>query len=181
MVTTNLLVGGPLRSGSGALTGTPTYDDLRQSLKPFCSQNGPALGQSGVGNPTLIVGYSVGIRSERRLREEVHLISPIAGLPPRTGRQSSRPLNVLQKQTRALSRERCAASAFRERGATLHRRGPGQCRRIESECRSRLEYRPEASRCHRPHLIRPTVHAAAPASGAEWAAVEVEAGAGPSS
>ena len=48
-------------------------DDLRQSLKPF---------YSGMGRPSvdpelmirmLIVGYCMGIRSERRLCEEVHL------------------------------------------------------------------------------------------------------------
>ena len=48
-------------------------DDLRQSLKPF---------YSGMGRPSvdpelmirmLMVGYCMGIRSERRLCEEVHL------------------------------------------------------------------------------------------------------------
>jgi transposase-like protein DUF772 len=54
-------------------------DDLRQSLKPF---------YSGMGRPSvdpelmiriLVVGYCMGIRSERRLCEEVHPIWPIAG------------------------------------------------------------------------------------------------------
>ena len=47
--------------------------DLRQSLKPFYSQIGRPSVDPELMIRMLIVGYSMGIRSERRLCEEVHL------------------------------------------------------------------------------------------------------------
>jgi transposase len=47
--------------------------DLRQSLKPFYSQMGRPSVDPELMIRMLIVGYSMGIRSERRLCEEVHL------------------------------------------------------------------------------------------------------------
>ena len=47
--------------------------DLRQSLKPFYSQMGRPSVDPELMIRVLIVGYSMGIRSERRLCEEVHL------------------------------------------------------------------------------------------------------------
>ena len=58
---------------SGALTATSTLDDLRQSLKPFYSQMGRPSVDPELMIRMLIVGYCMGIRSERRLCEEVHL------------------------------------------------------------------------------------------------------------
>jgi transposase len=48
-------------------------DDLRQSLKPFYSQIGRPSVDPELMIRMLIVGYRMGIRSERRLCEEVHL------------------------------------------------------------------------------------------------------------
>ena len=48
-------------------------DDLRQSLKPFYSRMGRPSIDPELMIRMLIVGYSFGIRSERRLCDEVHL------------------------------------------------------------------------------------------------------------
>ena len=47
-------------------------DDLRQSLKPFYSQMGRPSVDPELMIRMLIVGYCMGIRSERRLCDEVH-------------------------------------------------------------------------------------------------------------
>jgi hypothetical protein len=47
--------------------------ELRQSLKPFYSQMGRPSIDPELTMRMLIVGYCMGIRSERRLCEEVHL------------------------------------------------------------------------------------------------------------
>ena len=48
-------------------------DDFRQSLKPFYSQMGRPSVDPELMIRMLIVGYCMGIRSERRLCDEVHL------------------------------------------------------------------------------------------------------------
>ena len=48
-------------------------DDLRQSLKPFYSQMGRPSVDPELMIRMLIVGHCMGIRSERRLCDEVHL------------------------------------------------------------------------------------------------------------
>jgi transposase len=48
-------------------------DDLRQSLKPFYSQMGRPSVDPELMIRVLIIGYCMGIRSERRLCEEIHL------------------------------------------------------------------------------------------------------------
>ena len=48
-------------------------DDLRQSLKPFYSRMGRRSVDPELMIRMLIVGYCMGIRSERRLCDEVHL------------------------------------------------------------------------------------------------------------
>ena len=48
-------------------------DDVRQSLKPFYSQMGRPSVDPELMIRMLIVGYCMGIRSERRLCDEVHL------------------------------------------------------------------------------------------------------------
>lgn len=47
--------------------------ELRQSLKPFYSQTGRPSIDPELMMRMLMVGYCMGIRSERRLCEEVHL------------------------------------------------------------------------------------------------------------
>jgi transposase len=51
-------------------------DDLRQSLKPFYSRVGRPSVDPELMIRMLIVGYCMGIRSERRLCEETHLNLP---------------------------------------------------------------------------------------------------------
>ena len=49
------------------------FDDVRQALKPFYSSTGRPSTDPELMIRMLIVGYCMGIRSERRLCEEVHL------------------------------------------------------------------------------------------------------------
>ena len=77
----------------------------------------------------LLVGYCFGIRSERRLCEEVYLNLDYRwfcrlGLEGRR----ARPLHLLKEPTRPFPRLRPAARAVRDRGAALHGRGPGRRR-----------------------------------------------------
>src|SRR5437660_5381474 len=48
-------------------------DDVRQALKPFYSSTGRPSIDLELMIRILIVGYCMGVRSERRLCEEVHL------------------------------------------------------------------------------------------------------------
>jgi hypothetical protein len=105
-------------------------DDLRKSLKPFYSQMGRPSVDPELMIRMLIVGYCTGIRSERRLCDEVHLNLAYRwfcrlGLDGRVPDHS-----VLEEPTRALSRERHAAPPFRERSAAVHRRGSSERRRV---------------------------------------------------
>jgi transposase len=52
---------------------------LHQQLAAFYSNTGRPSIDPELMIRMLIIGYCFGIRSERRLCEEVHLISPIAG------------------------------------------------------------------------------------------------------
>ena len=64
----------PCRSSAArALTAISTFEGLRQSLKPFYSEIGRPSIDPELMIRMLIVGYCMGIRSERRLCEEVHL------------------------------------------------------------------------------------------------------------
>src|ERR1700683_3682128 len=53
--------------------------DLRQHLAPFYSHTGRPSVDPDLMVRMLLVGYCFGIRSERRLCDEVHLTSRIAG------------------------------------------------------------------------------------------------------
>ena len=96
-------------------------DGLRRELAPFYS----AIGRPSVDPELLIrmliVGYCFGIRSERRLCEEVHLNLAYRWLPDRARRSRARPLDPLEEPAWPLPRQRSAASALRDRPATLHR------------------------------------------------------------
>src|SRR5829696_10530324 len=52
---------------------------IREHLRPFYSEVGRQSIDPALMIRMLIVGYCLGIRSERRLCEEVHLNLPIAG------------------------------------------------------------------------------------------------------
>ena len=56
-----------------SIDGHLDLDDFRQSLKPFYSQMGRPSVDPELMIRMLIVGYCMGIRSERRLCDEVHL------------------------------------------------------------------------------------------------------------
>jgi transposase len=56
-----------------SIDGHLDFEDLRQTLKPFYSQIGRPSIDPELMIRMLIVGYCMGIRSERRLCEEVHL------------------------------------------------------------------------------------------------------------
>ena len=55
------------------IDGHLDFEGLRQTLKPFYSQIGRPSIDPELMIRMLIVGYCFGIRSERRLCEEVHL------------------------------------------------------------------------------------------------------------
>jgi transposase len=56
-----------------SIDGHLDLDGLRQTLKPFYSQIGPPSIDPELMIRMLMVGYCMGIRSERRLCDEVHL------------------------------------------------------------------------------------------------------------
>jgi transposase len=56
-----------------SIDGHLGFEGLRQTLKPFYSQMGRPSVDPELMIRMLIVGYCMGIRSERRLCEEVHL------------------------------------------------------------------------------------------------------------
>jgi transposase len=56
-----------------SIDGHLDLDSLRQTLKPFYSQIGRPSIDPELMIRMLMVGYCMGIRSERRLCEEVHL------------------------------------------------------------------------------------------------------------
>jgi transposase len=62
-------VGHPLRS----IDRFVDLSGLRRELAPFCSPTGRPSLDPGLMIRMLIIGYCFGIRSERRLRDEVHL------------------------------------------------------------------------------------------------------------
>jgi len=71
--------------------------DLRQHLAPFYSHTGRPSIDPKLLIRMLIVGYCFGIRSERRLCEEVHLTGISLVLPAGIGRPGAGPLDVLQE------------------------------------------------------------------------------------
>ena len=90
--------------------------DLRRSLKPFYSQMGRPSIDPELMMRMLIVGYCMGIRSERRLCEEVHLNLAYRWFC-RLGLDGKVPDHSTFSQEPAwpLSRERRAAPSVRER------------------------------------------------------------------
>ena len=87
-------------------------DELRQSLKPFYRQMGRPAVDPELMIRMLIVGYSMGIRSERGLCDEVHPQSGLSlVLPARTEWQGSRSLDALD--TAAFERATCCGAFSR--------------------------------------------------------------------
>ena len=103
----------------------------------------------------LIVGYCFGIRSERRLCEEVHL-----NLAYRwfcrlgAGWRGSGPLDFLEEPPWSLPRQRSAAATVRDRVAPLHGRGAGRRRRLRRRCQSDPGRRQTATASRAPRVCR---------------------------
>src|SRR5918997_3929204 len=115
---------------------------LREQLRPFYSETGRPSIDPELIIRMLLVGYCLGIRSERRLCEEVHLNLAyrwFCGL----GLEGAVPdsLHLLQEPARALSRERPVPSPVRGGGAALPGRGTGGRRGLCGRCQ------PDPRRC----------------------------------
>ena len=85
-------------------------DSIRAQLKPFYSNTGRPSIDPELMMRMLIIGYSMGIRSERRLCEEVHLYRLSLVLPPRTGRKGARSLQLLEEPPWPVPAERHPAT-----------------------------------------------------------------------
>ena len=111
--------------------------ELRKHLAPFYSHTGRPSIDPELTIRMLLVGYCFGIRSERRLCEEV---PPEPGLPvvlpPGTGRQGARSLQLLEEPAWSFPRERRVPSFIRGCVATLHGRRPGARRRFRNDLQS---------------------------------------------
>jgi hypothetical protein len=89
-------------------------DGVRAHLAPFYSETGRLSIDPELLIRMLIVGYCFGIRSERRLCEEVHLNLAYRWFCPVGARWlGARPLNLLEKPTRPLPQERCSGGCSR--------------------------------------------------------------------
>ena len=101
-------------------------DGLRQELAPFYSEIGRPSVDPELLIRMLIVGYCFGIRSERRLCEEVHLNLAYRwfcrlGLDGEVDHS-----DVLEEPSWPFPRQRSAAAIVRDCTAALHRRRPGR-------------------------------------------------------
>jgi hypothetical protein len=95
---------------------------LREHLAPFYSHTGRLSIDPELMMRMLVIGYCFGIRSERRLCEEVHL-----NLAYRWFWR----LDLLDRvPTRALPPERCIPPPLRNRASPLHEGGAGWRRRV---------------------------------------------------
>src|SRR5437764_8396023 len=97
-------------------------DGLRQELAPFYSEMGRPSIDPELLIRMLIVGYCFGIRSERRLCEEVHLNLAyrwFCGLG--LDGEVPRSFDLLEEPARSLPRQRFAAALVRDGPATVHR------------------------------------------------------------
>ena len=96
-------------------------EQVRQDLAPFYSSIGRPSIDPELMIRMLLIGYCFGIRSERRLCDEVHLnLAYRWFLPAGSGWRGPRPLDVLQEQAWPFPAERPLPSRVRERVAPLH-------------------------------------------------------------
>src|ERR1700755_1762078 len=102
-------------------------EKVRTELRPFYSSIGRPSIDPELMMRMLIVGYCMGIRSERRLCDEIHLnLAYRWFLPAGSGWRGPRPLDVLQEQAWPFPAERPLPSRVRERVAPLHQGAPGR-------------------------------------------------------
>jgi len=81
--------------------------EVRTHLEPYYSETGCPSIDPGLMMQMLIVGYCFGIRSERRLCDEVHLNLAYRSLGPRRRRPGS--FDLFQEPPRPFPRERSVA------------------------------------------------------------------------
>jgi transposase len=95
--------------------------EVRTHLEPYYSETGRPSIDPELMIRMLIVGYCLGIRSERRLCEEVHLNLAYRWFC-RLGLDGGRPrsFDLFQEPPRPFSRERSSAQAVRDRCGALH-------------------------------------------------------------
>ena len=100
---------------------------IREHLRSFYSDMGRPSIDPELMIRMLIVGYCMGIRSERRLCDEVHLNLAYRWFC-RLGLDGDVPdhFDLLEEPPRSLSRQRSAAPAVRGDGEALHRRAAGR-------------------------------------------------------
>ena len=108
---------------------------IREHLRPFYSEMGRPSIDPELMIRMLIVGYCFGIRSERRLCDEVHLNLAYRWFC-RLGLDGDVPdhSTFSKKPPRPLPRQRPAAPAVRDDGQALHHRGPGRRGRFCCGC-----------------------------------------------
>ena len=96
--------------------------ELRQQLAPFYSHTGRPSIDPELLIRMLLVGYCFGIRSERRLCEEVHLNLAYRWFC-RLGLEDAVPdhSSVLEEPARPVPRQRCVPPAVRDGRRALHR------------------------------------------------------------
>jgi transposase len=113
--------------------------EVRAHLGPYYGDVGRPSIDPELMIRMLIVGYGFGIRSERRLCEEVHLNLAYRWFC-RLGLDGDVPrsFDVLQEPPRSFSRERSVAQAVRDGGGALHegrdRGRRGLCSRRQHDC-----------------------------------------------
>jgi transposase len=114
-----------------SIDGHLDFEGLRQTLKPFYSRIGRPSIDPELMIRMLIVGYCMGIRSERRLCEEVHLNLAYRWFC-RLGLDGKVPdHSTFSKNRHGRFRESdLLRHMIRERRSTLHGRGAGGRRRI---------------------------------------------------
>src|ERR1043166_545210 len=100
---------------------------LREQLRPFYSETGRPSIDPELLIRMLLVGYCFGIRSERRLCEEVHLNLANRWFC-RLGLDGDVPdhSTFFQEPPRPLPRQRSPAPPVRGHGEALHRRAAGR-------------------------------------------------------
>ena len=107
---------------------------IREHLRPFYSETGRPSIDPELMIRMLIIGYCVGIRSERRLCEEVHVNLAYRWFC-RLGLEGDVPdHSTFSKPARPVPRQQPLARAVRDDGGALHRREAGRRRRLHSRC-----------------------------------------------
>jgi len=120
---------------------------IRSHLAPFYSATGRPSVDPALMIRMLLIGYCMGIRSERRLCEgEARPATGSRGeaepseprlplvLPPRPDGPGPRSFDLLEEPAWPVPCERFAPASLRERRGALHHRGPGWRRALRGRC-----------------------------------------------